>query len=1281
MLKHNVKKLFALCCAFCLIGFSLQAQETRHYAVTQSDYSGVSVRFAAGELQQQSYKEGGDNYTILTMRDFGHDGLAGQPALPSMVKLVEIPLGGEVVYRIDAIEMDTVDGALLDVSLPVMPQQPSRHKSDRTPFVLHKDAQAYATNAFLGYEPIRVNKIGVARDINLAEVHFSPLRYNPVTNQFILVRSIAVTIQVKNADLAATQEMKQRYHSPAFGGSADVINRLPVAKEVRNAAPLRYLIVTHTMFHRQLDEFVQWKRRQGFLVTFAVTNGSVMQHDNSLSLKDYIKQQYTNATPENPAPTYVLLVGDVEQIPASNTYDGYTSGGYVTDLDYFTWTDGDNLPDCYYGRFSAQNLAQLTPQIEKTLMYEQYTFPDDSFLGRAALISGVDGGYQSDNAYRYCDPTMNYIAKMYVNPDNGFDNIIFYKNNTGHNTSNVPVTGSCQSSSAASAIRSFYNDGFAWANYSAHGDIQEWYSPSFTVNHVSGMTNTNKFGIMIGSCCLTNHFQTATCFGEALLRKDNNAGAVAYVGGSDVTYWYEDFTWAVGLRNNSSISNTYDAPYNANNLGMYDRLFHTHNETFDKWYTSMGSMIYAGNMAVQASSSSYKLYYWRIYNLMGDPSLMPWLGPAETMAPVHDPIIVPGVAEFPVTVPPHAYVAMTLDDSLLAAAYADENGAAQLTLPTLAPGARPELAVIAQNYKPYFSTVEVISPEGPFLLVDSLVALTPLSAGDTVLFDAYLHNVGTVEVSNVRLKVMLDNNTLNLQSVPAFDLMRTVPAGDTVLCRNAVQAYVWPTAANEAVAAITVQISWRDGDSLGHYSYTMRPKVQAPAVHASIQSGAAIEEGSNTLVLAVHNTGALALADAQVVLRSPTDALTIAVDTMSLSALAAGAQSTVQFSLQCNANAPTQCSIPLDCLITDGTFSYHTLLEVNKGMSSDNFETGDFSALPWNNQSDYPWVADSTEKHGGSYSARSYRFNNEGNVTSSLYVQCTTTDADSISFWYKVSSETNYDEFLFYIDGEEKLVASGEVEWTRAAFPVAAGRHTFLFNYAKDGSVNRNSDCVWIDDLLLPFSSTNLYLFDTVCQGSDYVRGNATVSTATLPVGDHAVSFTDDGISYTMNLTVVEVPSVAISVYPEAGCYAAATPVALTATGATRYEWSSGEQVPQLWVYPAATTTYTVTGYNGTCSAQSSVTLNVNSDSVTIATAEAAEIILYPNPATTVVSVQSSGAIASLTLYNAMGQAVLRKAVQGTAAHLDVQSLSAGVYMLQLTMSDGRTISKKVVKQ
>ena len=73
-----------------------------------------------------------------------------------------------------------------------------------------------------------------------------------------------------------------------------------------------------------------------------------------------------------------------------------------------------------------------------------------------------------------------------------------------------------------------------------------------------------------------------------------------------------------------------------------------------------------------------------------------------------------------------------------------------------------------------------------------------------------------------------------------------------------------------------------------------------------------------------------------------------------------------------------------------------------------------------------------------------------------------------ISFYYKVSSEANYDFLRFYLDGDEQSNWSGNSNWTEVNFPVSAGNRTFEWVYEKDGSVSSGSDCAWIDYIIFP---------------------------------------------------------------------------------------------------------------------------------------------------------------------------------------------------------------------
>ena len=62
----------------------------------------------------------------------------------------------------------------------------------------------------------------------------------------------------------------------------------------------------------------------------------------------------------------------------------------------------------------------MTPQISKTLLYEQYAFADPSYLSNAVLIAGVDQGRSGDNAYTYGDPACDYIVKNSVIANCGY---------------------------------------------------------------------------------------------------------------------------------------------------------------------------------------------------------------------------------------------------------------------------------------------------------------------------------------------------------------------------------------------------------------------------------------------------------------------------------------------------------------------------------------------------------------------------------------------------------------------------------------------------------------------------------------------------------------------------------------------------------------------------------------------------------------------------------------------------------------------------------------------
>lgn len=131
----------------------------------------------------------------------------------------------------------------------------------------------------------------------------------------------------------------------------------------------------------------------------------------------------------------------------------------------------------------------------------------------------------------------------------------------------------------------------------------------------------------------------------------------------------------------------------------------------------------------------------------------------------------------------------------------------------------------------------------------------------------------------------------------------------------------------------------------------------------------------------------------------------------------------------------------------------------------DDFETGDFTKLPWLLGGSADWVIDSTTVQQGSYSAKSGAIGDSQDTYLELTVD--TTGYDLITFYYKVSSEEDYDFFYFYIDGSWRIQHGGDSGgWLYRTFPVYDGLTIFKWSYNKDSSGSAGDDCAWIDNIV-----------------------------------------------------------------------------------------------------------------------------------------------------------------------------------------------------------------------
>ncbi len=175
------------------------------------------------------------------------------------------------------------------------------------------------------------------------------------------------------------------------------------------------------------------------------------------------------------------------------------------------------------------------------------------------------------------------------------------------------------------------------------------------------------------------------------------------------------------------------------------------------------------------------------------------------------------------------------------------------------------------------------------------------------------------------------------------------------------------------------------------------------------------------------------------------------------------------------------------------------------GLNED-FETGNFSANPWTLGGDTNPTVQSSTKHGGTYAAKFGTITH--NQTSYFEISnIDITESSKLNFWYKVSSESSYDFFKFYVNGTKVDQYSGNVNWTKYSYDLSNGTYTFKWEYYKDGSVSSNDDTAWIDDIeiiSLANAEPEINVLGSADFGTVYVNstGNKTYTIENIGDGD-----------------------------------------------------------------------------------------------------------------------------------------------------------------------------------
>ena len=152
--------------------------------------------------------------------------------------------------------------------------------------------------------------------------------------------------------------------------------------------------------------------------------------------------------------------------------------------------------------------------------------------------------------------------------------------------------------------------------------------------------------------------------------------------------------------------------------------------------------------------------------------------------------------------------------------------------------------------------------------------------------------------------------------------------------------------------------------------------------------------------------------------------------------------------------------------------------------------------LTFTNDEVYPWEVRDNYAASGNAGVES--------STSTVTTTVELAEGEALFFDWSTSSEANYDKLIFSVDGTAVRNISGEVDWTQFYYVApAAGTYTFTWSYTKDGSVDRNNDEGYLDNVYVgeapEVPEADMYAFNSF-EGSWITFNSGDPSMAT-PVG------------------------------------------------------------------------------------------------------------------------------------------------------------------------------------
>lgn len=532
--------------------------------VLESDSQHTVVRFDINHFNKNLVNINNTNYFNIICNGTNLLFNEGAPDLPRISRSIIIPNNANIKLNVLSSEYKDYK------KTPIAPSKGSITRDKDPKNIPYKFGKEYNSKDFYPSNLVSLSDPFIMRELRGSTITLNAFQYS-TTNETLRVYN-SVTVEVVNDGQSSlnslvasgTKKITPDFE-PAYSSTFINYNNIKNKNNSLMNNPSEtgsMLIISYDQYSSAMDSFIQWKNSKGINTTL-VNRSVVSSTNNATEIKNYIQNYYN----QHPELTYVLLVGDYAQVSSPS----YSTG--VSDPSYTKVAGSDDYPDIYVGRFSAESIADVQTQVQRTIEFEQNGYNTAAWFKKGVGIASAEGSGETDAQH--------------------MDSIKSKLQNAGY----TQIDSIYDPNASASAVSNSLDQGRGIIDYCGHGAETYWVTTGFSNTNIQNLQNPGQLPFILSVSCVSGKFQSGTCFAETWLRSKNSSG---------------NPIGAIGALM-STVNQPWVPPMNGQD-GIIDLLCNNSR-------TSLGGLCYSGETRMLDNGTSDDLLTFNTWTLFGDPSI------------------------------------------------------------------------------------------------------------------------------------------------------------------------------------------------------------------------------------------------------------------------------------------------------------------------------------------------------------------------------------------------------------------------------------------------------------------------------------------------------------------------------------------------------------------------------------------------------------------------------------------------------------------------------------